>query len=261
MPTFLLGYSAEYDVFVFWEALLREDSGYSANLQVPGTLIADADAHGWAVGDARRVQAGEEVRVAVAPEHLALGLHLTKRADDLGLSGGERSAWLRDEFETAEARSSDGESASGEAEGFERARIVCSRWRRSSQFRIEVLSEYDHRCAVCGVSLGIVEAAHIIPVSNEGSHDERWNGLSLCRNHHGLYDRSILWVDEELVVHANDEVVDLLIDLERAHGVTELIHPYIGSRLPIRPAFWHTHTDERRKMQDALGQSSVRFRS
>ena len=41
------------------------------------------------------------------------------------------------------------------------------------------------------------EAAHIYPVSASGSHDEPWNGIALCPNHHLAFDRHLLAVHPE----------------------------------------------------------------
>jgi len=63
-----------------------------------------------------------------------------------------------------------------------------SKKRSQAAFRAAVISRYgDRRCCLCDAPPEVIEAAHIVPVSNDGS-DWGGNGLLLCRNHHALYD-------------------------------------------------------------------------
>ena len=43
---------------------------------------------------------------------------------------------------------------------------------------------------MCGIQLGLIDAAHIIPHSNEKGTDDLDNGISLCPLHHRAYDRA-----------------------------------------------------------------------
>jgi putative restriction endonuclease len=66
--------------------------------------------------------------------------------------------------------------------------------------------------------LGIVEAAHIVPVSEPDSEDSVWNGIALCPNHHRLYDRNLLVLTEDLQVAVDGERLDLLADAGLGEG-------------------------------------------
>lgn len=60
-----------------------------------------------------------------------------------------------------------------------------------------VISRYgDRRCCLCDAPPEVIEAAHIVPVSNDGS-DWGGNGLLLCRKHHALYDLGRWCLDPE----------------------------------------------------------------
>lgn len=63
---------------------------------------------------------------------------------------------------------------------------------RAADFRDRVLSAYQHRCAVCGIQLKLIDAAHIIPVASNSSTDETTNGIALCKLHHSAYDRNLI---------------------------------------------------------------------
>jgi len=71
IPTFLMGYSPFYGVFVVWQAERHQDAAYSKNLQVRVDFLEDANQSGWAIAQPRRTSLGQEVRAAIHPSHLA----------------------------------------------------------------------------------------------------------------------------------------------------------------------------------------------
>jgi hypothetical protein len=86
----------------------------------------------------------------------------------------------------------------------DRARRAGSSLVRDARFSRRVIDAYDGLCAMCGLDVGLVQAAHIYPVSAPGSSDEPWNGLALCANHHLAFDRHLVGVDSaslEIVFH------------------------------------------------------------
>jgi len=95
---------------------------------------------------------------------------------------------------------------------------------RVGKFRKLVLQAYDNRCAVCGLGLGLVHAAHIVPV--ERGTDEPSNGIAMCPNHHAAFDRDILLIREDYSVNLNPRLnrtgntTDLERILEQKRGMT-----------------------------------------
>jgi putative restriction endonuclease len=68
---------------------------------------------------------------------------------------------------------------------------------RNHGFRKAIVSLYEHRCALCGISMltpeghTIVEAAHIVPWST--SHDDRpQNGMAPCRLYYWSFDEVLI---------------------------------------------------------------------
>ncbi|RKD95804.1 HNH endonuclease [Halopiger aswanensis] len=80
---------------------------------------------------------------------------------------------------------------------------------RSSAFRTEVKSAYEHRCAICGTSREApdgtrdIEAAHIYP-KRENGRDAVRNGLALCRLHHWAFDAGWLAIADDYRVLVAD---------------------------------------------------------
>lgn len=257
IPTFVMGYSPFYGVFVVWQAERHQDSAYSKNLQVKSDLLEQASETGWALDEPRRTKLGEEVRAAIHPSHLARFITLSIDADGLQLTGTDRKAFLLagapelDELDLT-AKLAAGQPVS--LEDVERARIQATgtRLKREVGFSKRVLNNFGHRCAVCEVQLSILEGAHIIPVHDPKGSDEAWNGLALCRNHHKLYDRRIILIDKTAIVRANDETLKLLEDLGRLGGYQSAIGDFRNKKLKCLPTPYGKDADFTNRMNGAL---------
>jgi HNH endonuclease len=104
----------------------------------------------------------------------------------------------------------------------ERARRAGSTLIRDARFSRRVIEAYAGMCAMCGLGVQLVQGAHIYPVSAPGSHDEPWNGLALCPNHHVAFDRHLVAIDidtREILFHptvrgqrAGNPAVQALVD-------------------------------------------------
>lgn len=69
------------------------------------------------------------------------------------------------------------------------------------RFRRDVLRAYRRRCTVCALRREeLVQAAHITQFAGD-SIEEVTNGLALCAIHHLAYDRNLMGIDPEGVVH------------------------------------------------------------
>jgi putative restriction endonuclease len=69
-------------------------------------------------------------------------------------------------------------------------------------FRRNVLRAYKHRCAICALrEPQLVQAAHIVEDTQSRGIAAVVNGLALCAIHHLAYDRNLMGIDPEGVVH------------------------------------------------------------
>lgn len=65
-------------------------------------------------------------------------------------------------------------------------------------FRERVLEAYLSRCAMCRLrERALLEAAHIVPDSEEGGDPVVPNGLALCKIHHGAFDAHLISIHPE----------------------------------------------------------------
>jgi putative restriction endonuclease len=78
-----------------------------------------------------------------------------------------------------------------------------ARYRLHQQrFKLDVMRAYRHRCAICTLrERELVEAAHIVPDSEATGIAAVVNGLALCAIHHLAFDRNLLGIDPDGVVH------------------------------------------------------------
>ncbi|MBC8755934.1 HNH endonuclease [Kordia sp. YSTF-M3] len=103
------------------------------------------------------------------------------------------------------------DNADGEFDSSEgKLTITHARQKRDPSFRKKVYDAYNNRCAMCGIGLELIEAAHIVPHSHEKGTDEIDNGMGLCALHHTAYDRSLIYFDEELNILINENKMEYL---------------------------------------------------
>lgn len=143
-----------------------------------------------------------------------------------------------------------------------RERAAALRAIRDPGFRNRVLQAYEHRCAVCGIDLDFVIAAHIVSVGQGGS-DETKNGIVLCPNHHGAFDMGFIAFSENYEVVVNRKELKSLID----QGKKESVKAFLDSvgdriRLPRKqnlhpPPEYLRRALEERGMTDCVCRSSL----
>jgi len=76
------------------------------------------------------------------------------------------------------------------------------------RFRLDVLRAYAHRCAICTLrERELVQAAHIVPDTEPEGIAAVVNGLALCAIHHLAYDRNVMGIDPDGVVHVAGRVL------------------------------------------------------
>ena len=94
----------------------------------------------------------------------------------------------------------------------ERRRVLeeVSRWVREANFRDQVLTAYRNQCAITGVQLRLLDAAHILPVGASGSADVVTNALCLSPTYHRAYDHGLIYLSEDLYMRINQPKLALL---------------------------------------------------
>jgi len=97
-------------------------------------------------------------------------------------------------------------------------------------FRDIVVSAYDERCAICRLHHPeLLDAAHIIPDSEDRGVPIVQNGLSLCKIHHAAYDNDILGVSPDYEIRIRSDILREHDGPMLLHGLQELD----GSKLTL----------------------------
>jgi len=75
-------------------------------------------------------------------------------------------------------------------------------------FRFRVLRAYQERCALCRLRhQQLLDAAHILPDSDERGEPTVSNGLALCKLHHAAFDQNFIGVRPDLVVEVRKDIL------------------------------------------------------
>lgn len=90
---------------------------------------------------------------------------------------------------------------------------------RDPRFKKWIMEAYEQTCCVCNRQLGLVQAAHIIPHSEEGSPNTVQNGLAMCIEHHRLYDDALLLPGPDQQLVFNDERAEYLRQTNQDRGL------------------------------------------
>ena len=105
------------------------------------------------------------------------------------------------------------------------ATSISNRRVRDTKFRKKVLALHGRKCACCEIRMEkLLEAAHIIPVTNNGT-DHPSNGIPLCPTHHTAFDELLFTFDpNDLSVKVSNEIKksDLNITQNNLSSLTDL---------------------------------------
>ena len=109
--------------------------------------------------------------------------------------------------------------------------------RHQRSFREKVLMAYGYMCSLCRLRhIELLDAAHIIPDSDEKGDPIVSNGLSMCKIHHAVFDKNILGITPDYIIKVRDDVLNEKDGDMLKYGLQSLEkHKII---LPYRHADW-----------------------
>lgn len=219
--TLLLGHfeRANTEVFVGWDPTQHRSPGWSASIQVRLETIQRAIEQGMAIEERKR-EAGVVTEVAVAFRSELLVPYVRDiypSYQPAHVSQPEMAAIVPPAAKTR-TLFPEPPAIPGERGRALRKFIALE---RSASFALRVLEAYENRCAMCGVQLRVLDAAHIVPVAEPTSTDRTDNGLALCPTHHRAYDRGLLGVAEDGTILLNERRVGALKSAGFGGGLDE----------------------------------------
>ncbi|WP_420403885.1 HNH endonuclease [Nisaea sp.] len=199
--TAILGWCADLGVYAAYDIGYHLDPlGGSPSIQIRQPALESARLNGLA----HHFRGAEEVAFAVRPSYM--GVYLANMEELHACGSSEEALRLLEQI------SADPDSVA-EAEIEERAPaprkyavISARKALREADFRGRVLTAYSNSCAMCGVQLRLLDAAHILPAAHPDSTDETRNGIALCASHHRAFDRGLVTFDSGFHIHRNEEM-------------------------------------------------------
>jgi putative restriction endonuclease len=229
--TLLLGWDMRHRVFAGWNASRYETFGASPSLQVRDGILRSASQQGLAIQPKETDAQGNvtEVVVAFRPDFFGVYAENLDNYHQPRLS--RREAVLLERVATPRPPTDEELALLSE----ERRHVIrqIQQAVRNGRFRRIVIEAYNYRCAICGLDLGIIHAAHIIPVEEVGT-DEADNGIALCPNHHAAFDRDIIIIRDNYTIVLNHRRTAELPRL--LSGIQNITVPQ-DTRLQPRPEY------------------------
>jgi len=198
----VLGYFADEKVFTAWNPyLMRERFNQRQTISLYSRFSVQKIASKEKIASYR--DNNDQSIISFSPDYL--GLYL----ENLSFIHLVTDIELKELVEQSDSLNND--NADGELDTSEgKLTITHARQKRDPNFRRKVYDAYNNKCAMCGIGLELIEAAHIVPHSHEKGTDEIDNGMGLCALHHTAYDRSLIYFDEELNILINENKMEYL---------------------------------------------------
>jgi putative restriction endonuclease len=188
--TIVGGWSEETGVFAFWDVRRHlASSKKSPSLQIQLDTLEKAAAIGMAT-EVKRAREGQEIAVGVHPDYLLWYIQEYERLYDCGEEVSEAPRLVDAKPEDERHFIDSGTTDSDQSRRYKTVSVV--RAFREARFRPLVLRAYGYRCCLTGVALRLVDAAHIVPVSDPTSTDDTNNGVALNPLLHRAYDAGLL---------------------------------------------------------------------
>ena len=213
--TLILGWEDERRVFVGFD--LRKHLGavgYSPSVQLRERALDDAAVNGFAIHS----KDNAELAVAFRPDFLATYIEHMDSLHECGEFANEIILLQQIGEHGEDVTETNVEDVVAEPRRY--AVVATKRALRDIGFRNRVLCAYGHSCAMCGVQLRLLDAAHILPAAHRDSTDETANGVALCALHHRAFDRTLVTFDPRFRIHANEELIGRLKAESRDGGLS-----------------------------------------
>lgn len=214
--TLILGWDDERSVFVGFDLRKHQGPiGHSPSIQLREAALNAAAADGFAIHN----KGNEELAVAFRTDFLATYIANLEALHDCGAVDAEIE--VLQQLAGSQEHVTDMQVAEAIAAPRRMAVLATKRALRASDFRSRVLIAYGHSCAMCGIQLRLLDAAHILPAAHADSTDGTDNGVALCVLHHRAYDGELVTFDAAFRTHVNDAMARTLNEEGQDGGMLE----------------------------------------
>jgi len=210
--TLILGYWAEAEVFAGFDFAKHHGAiAYSPSIQIREEALQTAYLQGFALHS----KGGGELAIAFRPDYFVDYCKNCTTLHEFGETTIQTEALAAVTEETTQIN-----EAAVELVPVRHRDVLrkVAAGHVAVQFRNRVLTVYQHRCAMCGLQMGLVEAAHIVPASHPESSYETANGVALCASHHRAFDTGLVAFNTRYDVIINESMISDLQRRDRSGG-------------------------------------------
>ena len=205
----VLGFFADENVFTAWDPLIFNnrfndwfmDTSKAKTVSVYSRFSIQRNANQNKIGN--YVDNNGQSIISFKPEYL--GLYLDNITNIHNLNAAELFKFV--EFSDKE---NDEDFTGSISLGKEQLVVTHTRYKRDPNFRKKVYEAYNNKCAMCGIQLELIEAAHIVPHSHESGTDDISNGIGLCSLHHTAYDKPLIYFEIDFSIKINNNKMKYL---------------------------------------------------
>jgi putative restriction endonuclease len=204
VKTLVLGYSSSDQIFVGYDVSKHRLLGSSPSFQIRREAIESARNKGFC---AQNKGNGE---IAIAFRKDFVGTYV-QELEELHKSGSETDYNTLEQI--AESELTPKPVIDIPASPRKIVMQSIQRKVRDARFRTNILNIYEHRCAISGIQLDLLDAAHIIPVEHETGTDEIKNGICLSSLHHRAFDNGLIGIRSDYSIIINEDQMNKLHSL------------------------------------------------
>ncbi len=227
--TIMGGWHEDTATFAFWDVRRHLTSAKSPSSQISLDTLEKAYAVGMTT-EMRTLTEGQEIAIAVQPDYLLWYIQEYERIYDVAPEAVDAGSLIDAKPEDERAFIDSGENVASITRRHTLVDVV--RHFRDARFRPLVLRAYSYRCCLTGVALRLVDAAHIVPVSEPTSTDEPKNGIALNPLLHRAYDNGLLGLLPRGRTALNERLIKDLSEKKLAAGL-DLVRGLIPPKMTM----------------------------
>lgn len=216
----ILGYWSEMEIFAGFDFSKHIGvPGYSSSMQIKEDNLRKAHISGFSPCD----KGNQEIALAFRPDFFVTYVRELEQFHNYGTAKQDFEILEQVAAQTIDLNENILQKISKPRQ---QTVITINKKLRDNSFKHRVLNAYGSKCAVCGLQLKLVDAAHIIPVSFEGSTDQTSNGIALCALHHRAYDISLITFNDKYQTLFNESKMKNLKELGLDGGMEKFIKDF-----------------------------------
>jgi len=215
--TLILGWWGEVGVFAGFDFTKHTGKlGYSPSMQIREECLRKALINGFSPCD----KGNNEIAVAFRPDFFVNYVQDLEQLHSFGES--KRDLKILEEV-SEQPLETNKELIDQTSNKRKTAIIQLNKKLRDSSFKSRVLTAYGNKCAFSDIQLKLVDAAHIVPVSHEGSTDDTSNGIALSALYHRAYDKGLVTFNEKYQIIVNKNAMTRLKEFGFDGGMEKFI--------------------------------------